>query len=222
MDMTPDLGDPVDLPLPRPRPSKQQFAGDACTLTRLTLADADPLFDVLSPAPDGWDYMLGEAPRTVRDFRAWIVQTALNRDPMFFTIRVDSRPMGLLSLLRHDPANGVIEVGHIHYSKPLRGTRAATEAQFLLMSYVFDELRYRRYEWKCNALNERSRRAAQRLGFTFEGVFRQHLVAKGRNRDTAWFSLLDSEWPQIKTRMQTWLAADNFDADGRQIAPLTA
>lgn len=220
--MTQTVGDPVTLSLPRPRPSKQRLEGEACTLTRLTLADADALFDVLSVDPSGWDYLLGEVPADVRDFRAWIVKVALTRDPMFYTVRIDGRPMGLLSLLRHDPANGVIEVGHIHYSKALRGTRAATEAQYLLMAYVFDDLRYRRYEWKCNALNQRSRRAAERLGFTFEGVFRQHVVAKGRNRDTAWYSMLDSEWPEVKARMQAWLAPDNFADNGDQIKPLNA
>lgn len=224
MDMTTTttLGDPVDLPLPRPHPSKQHFDGDACTLTRTTLADADALFDVLSVDPGGWDFLLGTVPQDVRDFRAWIVKVALDRDPLFYTVRVDGRPLGILSLLRHDPANGVIEVGHVHFSKAMRGTRAATEAQFLLMSYVFDDLRYRRYEWKCNALNDRSRGAALRLGFTFEGVFRQHVVAKGRNRDTAWFSMLDREWPQVKARMQAWLAPENFDPDGQQITPLRA
>jgi RimJ/RimL family protein N-acetyltransferase len=123
---------------------------------------------------------------------------------------------GYASLMRMDPANGVIEVGNILYSPALQRTPAATEAMYLLASYVFDELGYRRYEWKCNALNLPSRRAAIRLGFTLEGVFRQHMVVKGQNRDTAWFSMLDSEWPARKKAFEAWLSAENFDPDGLQ------
>jgi RimJ/RimL family protein N-acetyltransferase len=123
---------------------------------------------------------------------------------------------GWASLMRPDPANGVIEVGYILYSPALQRTREATEAMYLMMRHVFDELGYRRYEWKCNALNEPSRRSAARLGFTFEGIFRQHLVVKGQNRDTAWFSMLDSEWPARKWAFEAWLAPGNFDDAGRQ------
>jgi RimJ/RimL family protein N-acetyltransferase len=124
--------------------------------------------------------------------------------------------VGYASLMRMDPANGVIEVGNILYSPSLQRTPAATEAMYLLARYVFEELGYRRYEWKCNALNLPSRRAAERFGFTFEGIFRQHMIVKGKNRDTAWFAMLDSEWLERKRVFEAWLAAKNFGADGQQ------
>jgi RimJ/RimL family protein N-acetyltransferase len=129
---------------------------------------------------------------------------------------------GYCSLMRMDPANGVIEAGNILLSPRLQRTRAATEAMYLLARYVFDGLGYRRYEWKCNALNVPSRRAAERLGFVFEGIFRQHMVVKGRNRDTAWFAMLDGEWPERKRAFEAWLAPENFDAEGRQLYSLSS
>jgi len=123
---------------------------------------------------------------------------------------------GYASLMRMDPANGVIEVGNILYSPLLQRTPAATEAMYLMARYIFEELGYRRYEWKCNALNLPSRRAAERLGFTFEGVFRQHMVIKGQNRDTAWYAMLDHEWPARRQAFEAWLAEENFDQEGRQ------
>jgi RimJ/RimL family protein N-acetyltransferase len=130
--------------------------------------------------------------------------------------------LGYASYLRMEPAHGVIEVGNILLSPALQRTTAATEAMYLMARHVFDDLGYRRYEWKCNALNNPSRRAAQRLGFTFEGIFRQHMVIKGCNRDTAWFSMLDHEWPARKHAFEAWLDPSNFDAAGRQRRPLTA
>lgn len=126
------------------------------------------------------------------------------------------RAIGTFSLMRIDPANRVIEVGAVIYSSQLQRSRIATEAQYLLACYVFEELKYRRYEWKCDSLNERSRRAAERLGFTFEGIFRQAQVYHHRNRDTAWYSMLDSEWKIIKKRLEAWLNPDNFDEQGKQ------
>jgi len=128
---------------------------------------------------------------------------------------------GYASLMRIDPPNGVIEVGNILFSPELQRTRAATETIYLLARYVFEELAYRRYEWKCNALNLPSRRAAERFGFTFEGIFRQHMVIKGRSRDSAWYSMLDTEWPSRKRAFERWLAPANFDAEGRQLSRLT-
>ena len=125
-------------------------------------------------------------------------------------------PVGYQTLMRIDAANRVIEIGNVLYTPAMQRTIGATEAQYLFAAYVFDTLGYRRYEWKCNDLNAPSKRAAQRLGFTFEGVFRQHLIVKGRNRDTAWFSMLDSEWPLRRAAFERWLAPDNFDAAGRQ------
>jgi RimJ/RimL family protein N-acetyltransferase len=143
---------------------------------------------------------------------------AQSEDPLFFAI-VDcasQAAIGRATLMRMDPPNRVIEVGGIVYTPALQRSRGATEAMYLFAKYVFEDLGYRRYEWKCNALNEPSRRAAQRLGFTFEGIFRQHMIIKGRNRDTAWFSMLDSEWPARKRAFERWLEESNFDADGKQ------
>jgi RimJ/RimL family protein N-acetyltransferase len=130
--------------------------------------------------------------------------------------RATEQAAGWASMMRPDPANGVIEVGNILYSPPLQRTREATEAMFLMARHVFEDLGYRRYEWKCNALNEPSRRAAARLGFTFEGIFRQHMVVKGQNRNTAWFSMLDSEWPARTRAFEAWLEPGNFDDTARQ------
>jgi RimJ/RimL family protein N-acetyltransferase len=130
--------------------------------------------------------------------------------------------VGYASLMRIDPANGVIEVGNVMFSPALQRTPSATEAMYLMARYVFEELGYRRYEWKCNAVNLPSRRAAERLGFTFEGVFRQHMVIKGQNRDTAWYAMLDGEWPERKRAFEAWLAPENFDAEGRQRRGLTS
>ncbi len=142
-------------------------------------------------------------------------------DPLFHTILdSDDVPVGLASYLRIDPDNGSIEVGHIHYSPLLQRQPAGTEAMFLMMSQVFDELGYRRYEWKCDALNASSRRAAERLGFTYEGTFRQATHYKGRNRDTAWFSIIDKDWPRICDAFNLWLELANFDDSGKQKSSL--
>ncbi|NBQ40823.1 MAG: N-acetyltransferase [Alphaproteobacteria bacterium] len=125
-----------------------------------------------------------------------------------------------MPLMRIDPTHRVIEVGNIMYGTPLQKTPGATEAQYLLMRYVFETLGYRRYEWKCNSLNAPSRKAAERFGFTFEGIFRQHMIVRGRNRDTAWYSILESEWTKQKNAFEAWLASNNFDSRGRQIKRL--
>lgn len=138
-------------------------------------------------------------------------------DPCYYAI-VDpaGRALGVATLMEIRPAARVVEVGHIVYGPALQQTPLATEAQYLLARYVFEEFGYRRYEWKCHALNAASRRAALRLGFTFEGIFRQHMIVKGRTRDTAWFSMLDREWPRTRAAFEAWLAPENFDAEGRQ------
>lgn len=143
-------------------------------------------------------------------------------DTFFYAI-IDNKtglPVGVASYLRINANHGSIEVGNLHFSKSLQKTPAATEAMYLLMYYAFEELGYRRYEWKCNNLNVPSRKAAERLGFTFEGIFRQCNVFKGHNRDTAWFSIIDSEWPTIKTKLEKWLDSKNFSASGKQILKL--
>lgn len=176
------------------------------------------------PDPEGklWAYLpYGPFP-DLETFMAWLNARAAERDPLFFAVIDEASGLasGMVSYLRITPVMGVIEIGHIWFAPALQRSRQATEAIFLLATRAFDELGYRRLEWKCNALNAASRRAALRFGFTFEGVFRQHLIVKGHNRDSAWFSILDGEWPAIRAAFETWLAPDNFDADGRQKTPL--
>lgn len=185
----------------------------------------DALFEGSSgPANDHlWDYLF-EGPFPDRAaYQEHLIQKAALDDPLFFAI-IDNqtqRAVGRASYLRMEPAHRVIEVGNILYTPQLQRTAGATEAMYLMARYVFEDLGYRRYEWKCNALNEPSRRAALRLGFTFEGIFRQHMIVKGRNRDTAWYSMLDSEWPQRKQAFERWLDPANFDAHGHQKSSLT-
>jgi RimJ/RimL family protein N-acetyltransferase len=164
----------------------------------------------------GWTY-LGHGPyETFEPFAAWVRHASSTPDPLFLALTVESRgAVGLAAYLRITPEAGTIEVGHIHLSPLLQRTAAATEAMFLMMQQAF-ALGYRRYEWKCDSLNAPSRAAAERLGFTFEGIFRQALVYKGRNRDTAWYSIIDREWPSLREAFEQWLAPTNFDAGGRQ------
>jgi len=195
-------------------------------LVRLELVDvarhAGQLFAAQSSAPELWEYLPYGPFESEAAFRVWLTERAATSDPMFYAIieRISGRALGMASFLRVEPGHGVIEVGHIWYSPALQRTRLATDAMYVMARHVFDDLGYRRYEWKCNALNEPSRRAAVRLGFTFEGVFRQHMVIKGENRDTAWYSLLDGEWPAAKGAFEAWLRPENFDAEGRQLRSL--
>ena len=156
-------------------------------------------------------------------FERWIEESALSVDPMFHAITGSGgRALGLAAYMRIDRANGVIEIGHLNFSGLLQRTVAATEAMYLMMRRAFDELGYRRYEWKCDSLNEPSRRAAARLGFVYEGLFRQATVYKDRSRDTAWHSIIDTEWPARKAAFDAWLAPENFDGSGGQRQPLSA
>ena len=172
--------------------------------------------------PTLWDYMSVGPFNNEHDFRAWLETTADSTDPLFFTVidQETGRPAGMASYLRITPTHGVIEIGNLWFGPVLQRTRQATEAIFLLARHVFEDLGYRRLEWKCDALNERSRRAAERFGFSYEGLFRQHMIVKGRNRDTAWFAMLDRDWPVIKAAFETWLAPENFDSASRQRQPL--
>ncbi|HVA90262.1 MAG TPA: GNAT family protein [Chloroflexota bacterium] len=168
--------------------------------------------------PDLWLYMSVGPFDTQEAFTGWLETCAKSMDPLCFTV-VDEhtgRPSGMVSYLRITPGHGVIEIGSIWFSPTLQRTRQATEAIFLLARHVFDDCGYRRLEWKCNALNEPSRRAAERFGFRYEGLFRQHMVIKGRNRDTAWFAMVDRDWPIIRTAFEHWLAPENFDGAGQQ------
>jgi RimJ/RimL family protein N-acetyltransferase len=153
----------------------------------------------------------------------WIEKSCLGSDPLFHAIidQSSEKALGVASYLRVNSTVGVIEVGHINYAPMLQKTPAGTEAMYLMMRRVFEELGYRRYEWKCDALNAASRQAAERLGMTFEGIFRQATMYKNRNRDTAWFSILDHEWPRMKVAFETWLKPENFTADGKQIKRLS-
>jgi len=184
-----------------------------------------PLHSANSMDSEGrmWTYLPYGPFGSLDSYRAWTEEMSRRADPLFFAIldRATSRAVGLASYLRIDPAAGSIEVGHLNYSPLLQRTPAATEAMFLMMDRAF-HLGYRRYEWKCDALNGPSRAAAQRLGFSFEGIFRQAVVVKGRNRDTAWFSVIDSEWPALKSAFQRWLDPVNFDQHGRQRERLAA
>ncbi len=171
-----------------------------------------------------WTYLVQQPFHELESYGAWLAQVAKLDDPLFHAI-VDvpsGKAVGVATFMRIEPAHGVIEVGNINYSPLLQRTPAATEAMFLMMRRVFEELGYRRYEWKCDSLNAPSRAAAVRLGFQYEGLFRQAVVYKNRNRDTAWFSIIDSDWPGLKRAYEDWLAPANFDADGRQIRALGA
>ncbi|WP_245848037.1 GNAT family N-acetyltransferase [Octadecabacter ascidiaceicola] len=169
-----------------------------------------------------WDYLYEEVPKDEAEFFAGLRVSIGRADWSGYAVCLpDGSPVGYAFYLNIVPSMGTIEVGNINFSPALQRTPAATEAMFLMMQNAFD-LGYRRYEWKCNALNAPSRRAAQRLGFSWEGIFRQHLIVKGRNRDTAWLAMTDGEWPALKAAFQTWLAPDNFDADGHQRQALRA
>ena len=209
---------------PRPFPPHEPLQGRFIRLEPLEAAHhGDDLWQELQgPDPALWDY-LPYGPFTERTtFDAWLAGNAASRDPQFYAVveRPGGRALGLLAYLRITPKDGCIELGHVAFCAARQRTPGATEAVFLLARNAFDELGYRRFEWKCNSRNARSRRAAERFGFSYEGLFRQHMVIKGENRDTAWYSIIDGEWPQCREAFQRWLAADNFDGQGRQIRRL--
>lgn len=217
------VGLPVDLDLPRPVPPRSAMVGQYCTVAPLAAAHVPGLFSAFAEDQGGriWTYLPNGPYAELAGFKAWAEGAMAADDPLMHTILVEGEPLGHASFLRITPGAGVIEVGFINLAPRLQRTRAATEAMFLMMRRAFDELGYRRYEWKCDALNAPSRAAAARLGFTYEGTFRQAVVVKGRNRDTAWFSVIDKDWPQVKAGFEAWLAPDNFDAEGQQKRPLS-
>ncbi|MBT2794213.1 GNAT family N-acetyltransferase [Paraburkholderia strydomiana] len=220
---------PIGAPLPdwngaKP-PARTPLAGRYCRIEPVNVeAHAADLFDAYRSAPDArdWTYLAIGPFETVDAYREHLTRIAASADPLHYAVidATSGKAVGTLALMRIDPANGVIEVGHVTYSPRLKRTRVATEAMFLLMQYVFDELGYRRFEWKCDSLNEPSRAAALRYGFTFEGIFRQAIVYRQRSRDTAWFSVIDSEWPALCPSYTRWLDNSNFDAEGRQVERL--
>ena len=215
------LGAEVDW-APAKSPSRAPLRGSYVLLRPVdAISDAEALHAVSHP-PEGdpaiWTYLpYGpyEDPDQMRRLLDWAERSD---DPLFFALvgLADERPAGLASYLRITPEFGVIEIGHIWFGTPLQRTTAATEAIYLLSRHAFDDLGYRRLEWKCNALNVASRRAAERFGFRFEGVFRNHMVVKGRNRDTAWYAITDDEWPAIRLGYEAWLAPRNFGRDSLQ------
>jgi RimJ/RimL family protein N-acetyltransferase len=220
------IGIQVENGQPRQAPYRKRMQGNACILEQLNIEKhAYQLFEALSVDNKGasWTYLPYGPFDSYEEFFRWISEITMKNDEMLYAI-LDIKtqiPIGICGYLRINPEHGSIEVGHLHYSKFLKRTLAATEAMYLMMYHIFEELHYRRYEWKCNSLNEASQKAAMRLGFKFEGIFRQSNVFKGHNRDTAWYSIIDSEWPALKEKFEKWLHPDNFDAQGNQIKKLT-
>jgi RimJ/RimL family protein N-acetyltransferase len=220
------VGAPVTAWTPRPRPPRAAINGRFCRVEPIDPRHATDLFEAYHLAPDDrdWTYLPAEErPTDPAAFRDQLAAYALSDDPLHFAVidAATGRATGACAYLRIVPDQGVIEIGYIAWSPLLQRRPASTEAMFLLMRRAFD-LGYRRFEWKCDSLNAPSRAAALRYGFTFEGIFRQAMVTKGRNRDTAWFSITDAEWPLIRQTFETWLAPENFDADGRQRRSLAA
>jgi RimJ/RimL family protein N-acetyltransferase len=174
------------------------------------------------PQGDVWTYLAYGPWESFEQFEGWLKEREASRDPWFYAfIRRDTgKAAGMGSFMRCDAPNGVIEIGHIWMSPGLQKTREATEAIFLMIRHCFDDLGVRRLEWKCDSLNAPSRKAAERFGFAFEGIFRQHFIVKGRNRDTAWYAMLDKDWPRIRKAFEAWLRPDNFTAEGEQKAKL--
>ena len=208
---------------PVPLPSPITLRGRTVLLEPLSAAThcAD-LWQAVQGHDEVWAYLADGPYATEAEMRSALEEKQSGTAAQFFALlpQASGRAEGYASYMRMDPANGVIEVGNILLAPSLQRTVAATEAMYLMARHVFEDLGYRRYEWKCNANNAPSRRAAERLGFTFEGIFRQHMVVKGQNRDTAWFSMLDAEWPARRAAFEAWLDPSNFDVGGRQRKPL--
>ena len=225
-DRHPQTGQPIGAPVdttPAQRPSPVTLQGRYGRIEKLTTQHAASLWAAFARHDAIWTYISTDGPfASAEEFAAFIAKRAVAEDPYAYAIIDNSgQAIGYFTLMEIRPAMRVIEVGHVLYSPALQRTPLGTEAQYLLARYAFETLGYRRYEWKCNALNAASHRAALRYGFTYEGTFRQHLIAKGRNRDNAWFSMLDSEWPARKQNFERWLAPENFTG-ARQKLSLSA
>ena len=212
------IGAAIDT-APAGRPDAVKLNGRFCAIEKLDLVrHAESLWQAVRGRDDLWVYM-GYGPFADEpSFLRWVEDRAVLLDPFAYAVvdQASGRAVGTVTLMEIRPAMGVVEMGNIVYTPLLQRTAAATEAQYLMARYVFDDLAYRRYEWKCNALNAPSRRAAERLGFTYEGTFRQHMIVKGRNRDTAWYAMTDGDWPALKAAFEAWLKPENFDAGGAQ------
>lgn len=224
----PKTGQPIGLPVEKagaaPRPGPVILKGRYGRLEKLQPDHASDLWTVFAGHDHVWTYISTDGPfADPSEFATFIAKRAAADDPYAYAIiDAQDRAVGYLTLLRINPLHRVIEVGHVLYSPTLQRTPLGTETQYLVARYVFETLGYRRYEWKCNSLNAASRRAALRYGFVYEGTFRQHMIAKGRNRDDAWFSMLDSEWPARKRNFERWLNPENFDRQGVQRVSLAA
>lgn len=225
------LGQPIGFALPewqpRSRPDRRVLEGRVARLEPLdATGHGDDLWHAFAADVEGrsWTYMPFGPFGGQAAFAAFLATMSQGDDPVYYAIldRASGRASGIASFMRVQPEHGVIEVGGIAFAPILQRTPAATEAMFLMMAHAFDDLGYRRCEWKCDALNAASRRAASRLGFRYDGLFEQAVVYKGRNRDTAWFSILDRDWPKVKRGFETWLLPENFDAGGRQRHGLAA
>ena len=215
------IGEPVLNWQPVSPPPRTSIRGRFCRIEPVNVdGHGHQLFAAfhMDQASRNWTYLPYGPFSAEGEFLNWMATSCLGDDPLFYAVvdEVSGNAVGLASYLRIEPTIGVIETGHIHYSRLLQQQPAATEAMFLMMRRVFSELGYRRYEWKCDALNAPSRRAAERLGFRFEGIFRQATIYKGRNRDTAWYSILDREWPALEKAFSRWLDPSNFDELGQQ------
>ncbi len=220
---------PIGAPVPgwngAEAPGREPLAGRYCRIEPVNVErHAADLFDAYSSATDSrdWTYLAVGPFESLTAYREHLTRMAASPDPLHYAVidLATGKAIGALALMRIDRANGVIEVGHVTYSPRLKRTRIATEAMFLLMTQWFEKLGNRRFEWKCDSLNEPSRAAALRYGFTFEGIFRQAIVYRERNRDTAWFSIIDSEWPALRSSYTRWLEDGNFDAQGQQVERL--
>ncbi len=226
MTLPPDrpLGAPVDA-APARRPSPTTLIGRYATLVPLDPdAHGQPLYEAIRGRDEVWLYLFEAPPDSRAAFDALLRRKAAMADRVYLTVMDHTlgQAAGYASYLRIDEAHRSVEVGDILFTPAIQRTRRATEAMYLMAKHAFEDLRYRRYEWKCNNLNAPSKRAAQRLGFAFEGIFRQHMIVKGRNRDTAWFAMVDADWPARRAAFERWLDPANFDAAGRQRVSLSS
>jgi RimJ/RimL family protein N-acetyltransferase len=222
--VTNSLGQPIGPPVPEwapvRRPPREPLEGRFCRVEPLEIErHAADLYEANREDPESrmWTYLSYGPFGSLEEYRSWMRATCGGEDPLFYAIAEQStrKAVGVASYLRIDPANGVIEVGNLSFSPRLQRTPVATEAMYLMMRRAF-ELGYRRYEWKCDSLNAKSRAAAQRYGFSYEGIFRQAIVYKGRSRDTAWYAMIDVEWPELRAAFERWLRPENFDESGKQ------
>mgnify|MGYP001179524496 CR=1 FL=1 len=207
-------------PQPAPHPSRLVLESRYTRLEPLAPTHAEGLFAAATPpdAEQRFAYLPSYPPESVETLRDWIMSQQDLVDPILFAVidKATGKPGGWQQMMRIVPKDGVIEIGYIYWGPAIARTRVTTEALYLFARHLFEDLGYRRFEWKCNNANEPSKAAAQRFGFTYEGLFRQHMIVKGKSRDTAWFSMLDTEWPVRKAGFERWLEPDNFDADGKQ------